>query len=221
MNTALRVALFCGLVPLVAGTAAFLVWVTTRSDALASLGLWFLAGGALLFLIGVVAIGRYFWLVSRAPDSQGRSAWGSGVAAGLLLLANLPAAGAIFVAAVELETRYTLTIRNRSSSPIQNVRISGGGVLYDRGIIPPGLVVGASFHFANDGVLTLEGTLGGKKLVQTLEPYVTRGQGGNAQVTVAENGAVTVSHRRKPNPSPGRGTDRGSGTGRAIRNGRL
>lgn len=193
---ALRVAIICGALPLLAGTGAFGLWRATGSDAFATLGALILYGGVALFMVGCLALIRYLWLAGRQKNlSLARVVWTS-LGTAVLLLANFPVAGACILGAIHYTTRYTVEVRNDSAKPMSQVRVSGAGTDEFIGIIEPGATVFLELWFDREGQLELFASKAFEDEVVLLDGYVCGGLGGNAIVTLESDGEFTVRHER-------------------------
>ncbi len=192
MKAAYRVALWCGALPLVVGVSIFVLWVITRWDSLMLAGIFTLFGGLAFFAAGAIALSRFCWLGLRAPDLPRRRLWLRTIACGALLLSNFPVAGGIVVAADVIETCYTVVVRNGSASPLDDVRVVGGGCDVSFGSIPPGDAVRRHFWIQCDGHLELRAV---GLPDHAIRGYVTNGQGCHTIVTVHPDGAVSAIDR--------------------------
>jgi hypothetical protein len=194
MNRSYRVALICGACPLLIGISIFMLWLITRWDWLMLAGILTLYGGAAILLVGVLALARYGWLVFRTPAVPRRRRWLSTLVCAGLLLLNVPVAGGIAVAAIAIETRYTVVVHNASRQPLEDVRVFGGGCDESLGNIPPGSTVRQSCWIQHDGELefrALSDTVSHEKIING---YVTNGMGGHTTITINSDGAISVSN---------------------------
>ncbi len=114
------------------------------------------------------------------------------VAVACLLLVNFPVAFGVAGAAIHIETRYTVEVRNETSSVIHRVEVWGGGVQVTFGSIPAGESREKGFHFTEDGELGYRLVHDGKEHGGTVEGYVTGGQGGRRTLVVEPDGEVSV-----------------------------
>jgi hypothetical protein len=190
-----RAAIFCGAAPLLTGTAIFLLWTITRWRALMDAGLWVIVAGVGLSVTGCIALIAYIVFARRDPSLPRRTIWMRGTRAAFLLLANYPVAAVILSAAIAIETRYTVTIHNHSSHPIEQARIEGGGVTVSFGAVAPGASVRRTFHFQDDGTLEFSGVYQGRIVGRQIESYVTSGLGGDTEIALDESGRLRVDRR--------------------------
>jgi hypothetical protein len=186
-----RAVLVCGALPLLLGSAIFLLWVPTRWSWLMPVGVLVLVCGLGLFVVGAIALLHYCRLGLRAPELP-RRFWRSAALGAVLLLSNFPAAGTIVYAASALYSRYTVVVRNESRSPLEEVRVTGGGceALFES--IPPGEEEEQSFWVQRDGSLVLH--VAGMP-PKTIMGYVTNSLGGHTTATVHPDGSVTAVDR--------------------------
>jgi hypothetical protein len=187
-----RVALACAALPLVTGTSVFLLWLLTRSDVLVAAGLFTLFGGLALFAVGVLALARFCWLGLRMPEPPPRF-WASTALAAVLLLSNFPAAGLILWKVADLESRYTVVVRNGTASTLEGLHVAGGGHAYAAfGPIPPGVSASRAFRIRHEGELDLHTDRGASRI----DGYVTANDSATAFVTVGPDGEVSVEFAR-------------------------
>ncbi len=192
MNRSYRVALICGAFPLLIGISIFTFWLITRWSWLELAGIYTLYGGAAIFLVGVFALARYCWLAFRTPNIPRRHLWFSTLACAGLLLLNFPVAGGITVAAIAIETRYTVVVHNASDQSLESVRVFGGGCDEPFGTIPPGGIVRQSFWIEHDGELKFSAI----SYAKIIDGYVTHGSGGHTTVTINSDGTISGSSGR-------------------------
>ncbi|MGW8257748.1 MAG: hypothetical protein ACWGMZ_09715 [Thermoguttaceae bacterium] len=198
MNRAYRVALACGVLPLLVGVSIFLLWVSTGWQWLVVAGIVTLCGGVAIFLVGIIALTWYCWLALHTLDISKRRTWLSTFACAGLLLSNFPVAGGIIVAAIAIETRYTVVVHNTLQQPLDDVRVFGGGCEVTFGAISPGGVVRRSFWIHQDGTLEFRAVSNATTYAQTIDGYVTNGMGGYTTVTVKPDGTVSVCNGSNP-----------------------
>jgi len=185
---AYRSAIVCALLPLIAGTSIFALWVPTRWEWLMAAGFVVLGLGLALFAVGTLALARYCWLALCAPELPPRF-WGLAALAAALLVVNFPAAGLIVWKVDELHSRYTVVVRNDSGKPLEDVRVSGGGCEEILGTIAAGDERRCSFLVRRDGHLEVRAA---GLAPQPISGYVTNGLGGHTTATVHPDGSVTA-----------------------------
>jgi hypothetical protein len=186
---AYRAALACGALPLVTGASIFGLWVVTRREWLMVAGVFTLFVGLALFVVGALALARYAWLALRMAEPP-VGFWVSAALAAGLLLSNFPAAGLIVWKVADLESTYTVVVRNESGAPLRGLHVAVGEHTYASfAPIPAGASATRTFRIRREGSLELH-TAGGPR---TIDPYVSAGFGATAFVTFAFDGGVSVA----------------------------
>ena len=133
-----KAAIWCGAVPLLAGSLVFWVWLPTRWDWLMIAGLWILAAGLVLFLMGNLCL-RFHIRRQREMFPDQEVLWRRPYRlASVLLLANLPAAAIYAGAGIYLSSTYLVEVRNDSAKPVDAILLLGPGVREEIGPIPSG-----------------------------------------------------------------------------------
>lgn len=194
MNSAYRIALSCGGIPLCAGVSIFLCWLITRWPWLMLAGYANIAIGIVLFVVGAIALGRY--RANATSPTRAHVRRRNWIALTVLLI-NFPVAGGLAFAAIAIETSYTVVIENASSAELVDVRVTGGGVDEYIESIPPGGVAKRTFWIRQDGELNLQAVTDAGTINATVEGYVTPNAGGRAEVIIHSDGTVTVHHDRR------------------------
>lgn len=194
MDRTFRIALLCGLLPLLVGLSLFVLWIITRWDWLVVGGFVTLYGGLVSVLIGAIALARYCWAAARIADPPRRNWVPSALACAALLLSNFPAAGGMIAAVIAIETRYSVVVHNASKQAISNVRVYGGGCEAKFGTIPPGGLARRSLWIQHDGELEFAAVGSSTTHCMTIDGYVTNGMGGRRVVSVEPNGTISVSN---------------------------
>ena len=195
MNRAFRVALICGVLPLLFGVSIFLLWLVTRWDWLEMAGVFTLFGGVALFLVGAIALARFCWRSHRSPERPQKRLWLSTLGCAALLLSNFPIAGGIIATVIAITTLHTVVIHNASQQSLTGVRVFGGGCEEDFGSIPPGGIVRRSFWIQHDGTLEFCAVSGATTHTKTIDGYVTKRIGGHATVTINADGTISVAKK--------------------------
>ncbi len=187
----LWIAVVCGAAPLAIGTGIFLTWLATRWDRLMLAGLWTIPLGCIAFFIGCAALAIYH--ATGPTHHRSRNT----LLAGLLLVANFPAAGAITVAAMIVESCYSIKVLNASPETLTEVTVSGGGERAELGTLAPGESASARFWIRHDDELTFSARSDGRQLQATVDGYVTNGMGGNTQITVTGPRIISRTSRNE------------------------
>ncbi|HWB06384.1 MAG TPA: hypothetical protein VG796_25395 [Verrucomicrobiales bacterium] len=196
MNRAYRVALFCGLVPLLAGVSIFLLWCVTRWNWLMTAGGYMLLAGTLCIGIGAIALDRFQRTASKSPHLSTRRMWWMFTGCCMLFFSNFVTAGGIIGAVYYIQTGYTLTVHNHTKSPLSATRVTGGGCDADFGTIPPGASAERTFRTQQDGWLDLQTVEGSTARTHAIDDYVSRNRGADTAVFVEPDDRVTVRNLR-------------------------
>jgi len=193
MKTCLKVAVVCGVVPLVAGIGIFVAWLITRATWLEGAGVLTMVAGVGLVAAGTVFLAIYVVAAWRRRELSRRRIFVR--AAGVLALygANFVAADGAIMGAWLIQSRYTVTVVNRSNAPLQSGCIEGGGVVIHLEDVPPGETIRESFWIGTDGTLALSGRHGQADVEVIVDSYVTNGAGGDKTVTLDGDGELTVT----------------------------
>jgi len=192
MTLAYRIVLICWALPLIAGVAIFVLWLLTRWEG------WVLAGVVNLYvglagvIIGGVALVVFCWLGQPTLEPLAGRTRRRAIVGGLLLVSNFPVAAAIIAAVVAIESLYTVVVHNASPAPLDQVRVSGGGVEVSFGSLAPGATARRSFWVQHEGSLTFEAISGASRYTALVDEYVTNSMGGHSTVTIEPDGRVTV-----------------------------
>lgn len=193
MSATTRAAWWCGLLPLIVGCAVFAAWVITRAEVLFAIGLCVVISGTSLALFGMGLLGMNLWR-ARRDDAARETIWRQSRAPGLLLLANFPIAAMLTVAAVAIETCYTIEFANATAAPVTAIRVTGRH--HDLAIadLAPGATARRWMWIRNDDALYIEFAAPDQHQ-QLLDDYVTPSLGGSVRVTWQDDGTVSVAHR--------------------------
>ena len=195
MNHAYRIALTCGVTPLLVGVTIFLLWLITRWDWLMIAGAATLYGGVAAFFVGAAAVARMCWLALRSPDVPRRRHLRLILACSALLLANFAVAGGIIATVIAIETRYVVIIQNDSQQVLSGIRVRGGGCEADLGAIPPSGAARRALWIQQDGSLELLAASGTTAFTHTIDSYVTNGMGGKTTVVINRDASISVRHQ--------------------------
>lgn len=102
MSECYKVALVCGVAPLIVGVATFLLWLLTRWDTLMSFGLVVVIVSHIFFIVGCLAVVVYVRQARRDAKAPRLAIWFRALGATLLLLVNFPVAHGIIKAVVAI-----------------------------------------------------------------------------------------------------------------------
>jgi len=191
-SSGLNIPFLLGVVPLTAGLSIFLVWLATDWKWLPLIGIatLYLSFGSVL--AGLAWLGVWILKMRRSRDRPRAGLTRQTIVVAAVLVVNFPVAGGILWTAHSLATRYTVTIRNRSSAAIQSAALNGGGVSLEIGRIAPGGRITEKFHIVHDGTLVFSWEQSDRKLQVIVDDYVTKGWGGHKQIDVSTAGLIEV-----------------------------
>ena len=187
-----RIALACGLLPLLVGTLIYAIFVGTENLLMMTFGLLNIYAGMALFVVGLVCTALYFF----GERSRGVGQPKLGVRTTLLLavlLINFPVAGALAYSALDIATTYHVEVRNESDEPLTNLVLSAPSVELSSSALPPGGEFEADLRFGGDGALMLRYELAGEPREEVIEGYVTGGWGGDALVVRRADGTFSIT----------------------------
>jgi len=197
IQRAYRSAIYCAALPMALGIGIFVLWFIIRYTRVSLLpmvaGYLLLYGGAAVVILGFLCLIHYLMLARRAPQRPPHL-WRSVLLASLFLLANLPVAAGLMTAAYYLATCYTVTIRNASSRPLDEVQLTGSGCDRTFGPIAPGSTHRQWLWFIGDDRLACRIVTGPTTHDTVIEGYVTHHRGGRATVTIDVDGALAIRH---------------------------
>ena len=127
-------------------------------------------------------------LLRPGPDIICKDIW----KAAALLLANFPVAAGVILAAIAIETRYTVVVSNESAMVLKDAKVFGGGVDVSLGSLRPQASIKRSFYVVTDGRVMFRAISGDQVHSTLVDGYVTNGMGGNKVIEVHSNGDVEV-----------------------------
>lgn len=193
MSRLYKIAIVCGLLPLLVGTTTFVAWLATDIGELVVFGLFVFFVGLGVFLVGVIALRRF---VTRAKKEGVAHVRYTAIAAAILLL-NFPAAFAYMAIADSMETSFFVTIENEFSEPIRDlVFINSPGDNFPIADIDPGSKYSHCFDFlgdGGDGDVKFSMTVNDSTRTGFLLGYITPNMGVRAKMHLTEAGQVEVS----------------------------
>lgn len=189
----LKLATACALIPLILGTGIYIAWRITRWDWLALAGYFLILVGLAFFALGTVLLVLYWRKNSRHEPKMGsRPLLKISLVSGLLLV-NFPAAGFYAWSALDLKTRYTVQVTNKSKEPIDSFVLTGPGVKVELGPIASADHTIQHFHVAGEGPLNFKAVQGGLEIMGQIDGYVATNLGGNATVRILPGGQYNVN----------------------------
>ena len=196
----LRVAITCGVLPLVVGVVSLIVFLNLEMSweeigGWVQAGAWILMGGLALLLLGLVALAVYL-VTGRRRGVPGRDLAQNVILTFMLLLVNLPAALACVWIAGDSVTVYSLTFKNDSSEPVEDILVTWpGGSDQVIGFLLPRESVQFKVRVQGDGLIEYTSVQGGEVCAGVVSGYVTTNLGGAAEVTFTGDCAFTVIER--------------------------
>jgi hypothetical protein len=164
MPRLIKIAIGCGAIPLMAGTAIYFTWRLTQLDLMMLLGMLNIFVGLALFVVG---IGCLIYQKHRELCAGRSVAKRRNAVVAALLLANFPAAAVYGVSAIDVMSRFTVRIVNNSGDTISSVEIQGNGFKDEVGPMRAG--DHARFHIRNFGE-------GGVEFIARQQNRVTQGE---------------------------------------------
>lgn len=194
MNRWLKAAVVLGAAPLVFATFIFLAWVAIRWTFFIFAGIVTIYVGLVSVGLGLLCLAVYTVQTYRRRELPRRRLRRQSVVTLVILLLNFPAAAAFTYAAILIETRYVVTVSNRSSSDVESFLIDGGGVHVELGSLRPGQTRSRGFYIQHDDRLSFSGSRSGVAFGGTLDGYVTNNVGGHKSVIISSDGSVRVEH---------------------------
>ena len=109
-----------------------------------------------------------------------------------LLIVNFPVAVLIIHSVIDVGTRYTVSVINERSGPIQSLIITAPGVRVELGPISSNGRARKHLRFSGDGSLEFEAHFEQSKTNGVVEEYVTPNLGGAKTVRVKNDGHVEI-----------------------------
>ena len=151
-----RIALTCGLVPMIVGTAVFLLFVITRSIDFAIFGFFTLIGGCAATFVAAVCLGVYWFQARRATPADADIARRHLKRDAIILVLNFPLGGLFAGIGIWMlnkhEASVNIVIRNDDAVIIDRIRLETGGDTRDFGPIASGASDAARMEFGGAGL---------------------------------------------------------------------
>ena len=190
MTIGYRIAIACGLLPMILGTAIFTEWLFTDLDTLEIIGLWLIYGGIALFAIGIFSL-RVFVSHARRRGILYRkpTAWALAV-----LLMNFPLCAAYVSIAFAMESAHVVTVVDRAALPIEGLILTDpAGRQFRIGTVEPGEARHACLDFSGEGAVQFAFNVDGQMRVGTLITYQSNPFGSNATLDLSEDLTANAS----------------------------
>jgi hypothetical protein len=185
----LWIAIGCGAIPLIVGSAIYFAFRATRADWLPLAGYFTILAGLAFFAVGIACLIAYAYRQRRLS--------GLTLLVGCLLLSNIPAAAFYALSGVALITEYVVTVINESESKIDSFVVEGPGVRVELGPILVAESKQCRVNFDADGTLTFNARQQQLRFDGEIDDYVTRNMGGMATIRIKPDGKFNVARRLK------------------------
>jgi len=185
-----RMAIACGLFPMLLGSAIFAAWLFSDLDALEIIGLIFIYGGIVLFAVGIVSLVMF---VSRARKG-GIAHRIPGTLALAVLLLNFPICAAYIFIAFAMESAHVVIVVNCADMPIENLTLTDPtGRQFQTGTIGPGQFRHTCLDFSGEGAVQFSLNVNGEARAGTLIGYLADPLGSHATLRLSEKLTVQAS----------------------------
>jgi hypothetical protein len=191
----IKIAIACGAIPLVAGTAIYFLWRVTRWESLMALGLSNILVGLALFAVGVGCLLCQSMREESNSDGQPIDAGLRNLLVACLLLVNFPMAFVYGLSAMEVMSRYTLQVTNNSGRPVERLLLSGPNLKVELGEIPIGATIENVVDFRGEGPLLFAAELDGEAIDGEVDGYVCSGIGGDTKLRFLPEGKFEVQRK--------------------------
>lgn len=190
MNRWHRIAFICGLLPFLAGTTIFAVWLLTRLDWLILAGYFTIIIGLLLFVGGLVSI----FVATRKAKQQATPYKRKNLLILVVLLLNFPVAMGMASYALHLMTIYDVLIINELEKPIDQIvftdPVGKNYPIYD---VPPHSQTHHEFNFDGEGSVNYQIKSTTIEQSGILIGYITSSLGGHVTVKISSDGTISVN----------------------------
>ena len=196
MNIAYKIALFCGLAPLVIAAIILIGWFFTGSEEFLIAGIFNILGGLALFVIGCCCLIFYEY---QSRQQHKKSAWKKLLKPFLIMISNFPAAAGSIALVLYLATMSTITIHNQTQEFISAVEFDISTVKQKPIIgIAPGEIKKKRLFFKGEGSLDYSFEFNGQIKQGEIIGYTSSNRGHNIEINISSNGEVSVKEKRKP-----------------------
>jgi len=198
MKIAYKIALLCGLAPLIIAVIILMGWFLTDAEEFLIAGIFNILGGLVLFFIGISCLIVYEY---QHRQQYQHSAWKKLLKPFLVLLSNFPAAAACIYAVLFMQTISQLVIVNQTQEVIPVIHLTSElsktfGVKHLKGVMPND-VTKKLFRFKHSGSIEYSFELNGRLHEGTLVGYISRQHGKNVVMTISNNGEVSVEEENR------------------------
>lgn len=193
MNLAYKIALFCGLTPLIIAVFILAGWFTTGEEEFLIAGLFNILGGVILFVIGVFCL-IFYEYQSRLQHQQ--SAWEKLLKPFFIMLANFPAAAGCVYLVIFMASVSVVSVTNQTQEFIPAINLSSNKFIIKPIIgLVPGDTVKKYRRIKQSGPIDYSFELNGHIHKGNLLAYASRNNGKNVTMKISMNGTVTVVER--------------------------
>ncbi|MHC1766961.1 MAG: hypothetical protein AB9869_22105 [Verrucomicrobiia bacterium] len=192
---ALTTAFVCGALPMILGTAVFVIWAVTSWGWWERAWMWLIGFAMVCLLVGSVAVARHL-AQSQSGSASGAGSRRSAVFAGLLLFLNIPVGVLLMMLLVSVLTRYTVDVANDSDVPVESLVLTGPGVeSIEIGPVAPQQRTSKPLRFTGDGKLAYSGLYKGSIHSGILEASASPDAGGGKQLRIMPEGDWVIGPR--------------------------
>lgn len=192
--------LITGFFPLCLGTGIFISWYWLGDDRWILAGFATIAIGLFCFLAATLALASWFRQAREKGLLPTRTCWVRVGLALAILLANFPAAAWYLYKGYDILFRYTVSVTNHSSQPIDMVKVvfvhGSTPTEYDLGTVEPGNSLQNHLRFEGEGHVDYVLRFDGEEQTGPLFGYVTSGLKG-ISVTLVLQPDGTIQVRRE------------------------
>lgn len=187
-----KLAIACGLLPMILGTAIFVAWLITDSDVLEIIGLLLVYGGVALLALGLVCLLAFVSRARKAGIAYRRARnW-----ALVVLFLNFPLCAATIFLAFAMESANVVTLVNNAAVPIEAMILSDPqGRQFHVGSIQPGQDHQACFGFAGEGAVRFSFNAQGTPHAGILIGYLAGPLGSRATLTLSRDMTVETDEQ--------------------------
>ncbi len=195
----LRVAIACGVLPLLAGIVSLIVFLQSDPssggvEGWMDLGVTILMVGLALFSAGLVTLGVYVVKAGRSGVPK-RDLAQNTILTLILLMANFPAALACIWVAGDALNRVHISFVNESDVSVEELTISWPGGSQDIKELGPRGRAELSFHVSGDGPVRFTARQADEACEGDLAGYVTTNMASTIEVVFSGGCEVTVTER--------------------------
>ena len=193
MKLAYKIALFCGLAPLIIAVFILAGWFTRGEEEFLIAGLFNIVGGVILFVIGICCLIFYEY---KSRQQHHQSAWKKLLKPFLIMIANFPAAAGCVYLVIFLASVSVVSVTNQTQEYIPAINLSSDKFIIKpiKGVMP-GNTIKKYRRIKQSGPIDYSFKLNGQELSGNLVAYASRHQGRNVVMTISENGQVSVEEK--------------------------